>query len=80
MDRNFLSIGCKGTIILLALAKNGSFAKLGLWVGWCGFANVPFVRWQKNKKMRVGQKLNLFLSGRVSSKSLYSPFLSSLSI
>jgi hypothetical protein len=26
------------------LPKNGSFAKLGLWVGLCGFANVPFVR------------------------------------
>lgn len=30
-----------------ALAKNGSFAKLGLWVGLCGFANVPFVRLTK---------------------------------
>ncbi len=30
-----------------ALAKNGSFANLGLRVGLCGFANVPFVRLAK---------------------------------
>ncbi len=28
-----------------AMAKNGSFAKLGSCVGLCGFANVLFVRW-----------------------------------
>jgi len=31
------------------LARNGSFAKLGFSVGWGGFANVPFVRWQNFK-------------------------------
>jgi hypothetical protein len=33
-------------ITRLELGKNGSFAKLGLWAGLCGFANVPFVRWR----------------------------------
>ena len=29
------------------MGKIGSFAKLGLWVGWCGFANVPMCGWLK---------------------------------
>jgi hypothetical protein len=29
------------------VGKIGSFAKLGLWVGWCGFANVPMCDWLK---------------------------------
>jgi hypothetical protein len=33
-------------VVFGAVAKNGSFAKLGLCVGLCGFANVLFVRWQ----------------------------------
>lgn len=43
-----------------ALAKNGSFAKLGLLVGLCGFANVPFVRLAKIvfKKCAVGKNKN----------------------
>jgi hypothetical protein len=34
----------------------GSFAKLGLWVGLCGFANVPNAGWQRNlKKCEAGE-------------------------
>jgi hypothetical protein len=41
-----------------ALARNGSFAKLGFSVGWCGFANVPFVWWQNFKIFcAVGKKI-----------------------
>jgi len=40
--------------VVRALAKFGSFAKLGLCVGLRGFANVPNARWQKFSKMRSG--------------------------
>ena len=40
-----------------ALARNGSFAKLGFSVGLCGFANVPFVRWQNFNFCAVGKKI-----------------------
>jgi len=56
------------------VGKIGSFAKLGLWVGWCGFANVPMCGWLKLffkmcggknfKNIRVG--LRVGLSYRVS--------------
>ena len=62
------------------------FAK-GRFVCWAK-PNVPIVRWQKNKKMRVGKKLNLsgsdcvsscyILCLSVSSLSLYFFFLTSL--
>jgi len=51
--------------------KIGSFAKLGLWVGWCGFANVPMCGWLKLffkmcggknfKNIRVGLRVGLVL-------------------
>ncbi|WP_288369557.1 hypothetical protein [uncultured Algoriphagus sp.] len=43
-----------------ALAKNGSFAKLGLWIGLSGFANVPFVWLAKIvfKKCALGKNKN----------------------
>ncbi|MBN8835607.1 MAG: hypothetical protein J0H76_14625 [Sphingobacteriales bacterium] len=44
--------------IFSALARNGSFAKLGFGVGLCGFANVPFVQWKNFKFFcAVGKKI-----------------------
>jgi len=39
-----------------SVGQNGSFAKLGFSVGLCGFANVPFVRWQNFNFCAVGKK------------------------
>src|SRR5690606_8415023 len=55
-----------------ALAKNGSFAKLGFCVGLCGFANVPFVRWLFLLFLS-SSFLSLSLSFRVSANGLQLP-------
>jgi len=38
------------------VGRIGSFAKLGLWVGWCGFANVPMCGWLKLFFLMCGGK------------------------
>jgi hypothetical protein len=43
------------------VGKIGSFAKLGLWVGWCGFANVPMCGGKNFKNIRVGLRVGLVL-------------------
>src|SRR5690606_41562684 len=48
----------------MCVGKIGSFAKLGLWVGWCDFANVPMCGVKNFKNIRVG--LRVGLSYRVS--------------
>lgn len=39
-------------MMLKALGRIGSFVKLVLWVGLCGFANVPNVGWQSPESLR----------------------------
>jgi len=38
----------------------GSFAKFGLWVGLCGFANAPNAGWQRNSKKCEAGAFRLF--------------------
>jgi len=62
-------------IIVRRVGRIGSFAKLGLWVGWCGFANVPMCGWLKLfflmcvgknfKNIWVGLRVGLVLPCRV---------------
>jgi len=44
------------------MGKSGSFGFLSVGFVCREKTNVPLVRWQKNKKMCVGQKLNLCVS------------------
>jgi len=44
------------------MGKSGSFGFLSVGFVCREKPNVPLVRWQKNKKMCVGQKLNLCVS------------------
>ncbi|MDY3345376.1 hypothetical protein PG326_08995 [Riemerella anatipestifer] len=57
----FCKVSKKFKTLLFWMGKSGSFGFLSVGFVCREKPNVPLVRWQKNKKMCVGQKLNLCL-------------------
>ncbi|WP_156900406.1 hypothetical protein [Flavobacterium filum] len=58
----FCKVSKKFKTLLFWMGKSGSFGFLSVGFVCREKPNVPLVRWQKNKKMCVGQKLNLCVS------------------